>query len=402
MKVLYIDGVGPFGGASRSLFEAVRALKIEGVTPYFIATRGTALDFYSQIANELIVARGLTRFDNTNYSHYKGLRWLVTLREVYHFPFTFFAIYKAMKMWRGEIDLIHVNEVTEIIPGLLAKFIFKVPLIVHVRSPQWSRQHSWRSRWLNNRLKNSANAIIAIDETTRSTMPVELIVEVIQNSFTPKKSQYPDSCMAVKFEKLRLSSLKVGFVGNVHISKGILDLVEAARLLKEKNADVEFLIVGGHTRVDSGLKGWLLSKAGLVQDVMSELMHRIDTYGLAKSFHLIGATDDIQSVYERLDVIAFPSHFDAPGRPVFEAAFSAVPSIVSISKPINDTLINNVTGLAVPARDPLALSEAIRYFEVNRSEVRRMGGEAKKLATQNFDPQKNASRIFNIYRRVAV
>ena len=45
IRVLYIDGDGPFGGASRSLFEAVRALPDGTVAPYFVASRGTALDF---------------------------------------------------------------------------------------------------------------------------------------------------------------------------------------------------------------------------------------------------------------------------------------------------------------------------------------------------------------------
>lgn len=400
MRVLYIDGVGPFGGASRSLFEAVRALKCEGVNPYFVAANGTALDFYSQVAEDLIATRGLTRFDNTHYSHYRGVRWLVLLRELFHLPFTFFAIRKALRKWKGKIDVIHVNEVTEIIPGLLAKRLFRVPMVVHVRSPQWINQQSLRSRWVNGRLKSSANAIIAINETTRATMPAELNVDVIQNSFTPKRSPDPDPSMLYKLEKLRASSLKIGFVGNVQVSKGILELLEAARLLKEQDADVEFVIVGGHTRVDKGLKGWVLSKAGLVQDVVEELQQRIKQYGLEQSFHLLGATSDIQCVYERLDVITFPSHFDAPGRPVFEAAFSAVPSIVCVSRPLSDTLVHNVTGLAIPARDPVALSEAIRHFEMNRDDVKRMGREAQKLAIDNFEPARNASRLFDVYKRV--
>lgn len=400
MRVLYIDGVGPFGGASRSLFEAVRALKTEGVKPYFLAANGTALNFYGQVAEELIATRGLTRFDNTHYSHYRGVRWLVLLREIFHLPYTLLAIRKALGKWKGKIDVIHVNEVTEIIPGLLVKRLFQVPMVVHVRSPQWSNQHSLRSRWVNGVLKRSANAIIAINETTRATMPAELNVDVIQNSFTPKRSPDPDPSMLHKLEKLRASSLKIGFVGNVQVSKGILELVEAARLLKEQGADVEFVIVGGHTRVDKGLKGWVLSKAGLLQDVVEELQQRIKQYGLERSFHLLGATSDIQCVYERLDVITFPSHFDAPGRPVFEAAFSAVPSIVCVSKPLSDTLVHNVTGLAIPARDPVALSDAIRYFEKNRDEVKRMGREAQKLAIDNFEPIRNASRLFDVYKRV--
>ncbi len=400
MRVLYIDGVGPFGGASRSLFEAVRALKNEGVKPYFVAANGTALVFYRQIAEGLISTRGLTRFDNTHYSHYRGARWLVLLREFFHLPFTLFAIRQAHKKWKGEIDLIHVNEVTEIIPGLIAKRLFQVPMVVHVRSPQWTDLQSLRSSWVNGTLKSSANAVIAINETTRATLPAELNVDVVQNSFTPKRSSDPDPRMLYKLEKLRADSLKVGFVGNVQVSKGILELVEAARLLKAQGADVEFVIVGGHTRGCKGIKGWALSKAGLVQDVVEELEQRIKQYGLGKSFHLLGATSDIQCVYERLDVITFPSHFDAPGRPVFEAAFSAVPSIVCVSKPLSDTLVHNVTGLAIPARDPVALSEAIRYFEKNRGEVKRMGREAQKLAIDNFEPARNASRLYDVYRRV--
>jgi glycosyltransferase involved in cell wall biosynthesis len=206
--------------------------------------------------------------------------------------------------------------------------------------------------------------------------------------------------MLHKLEKLRAGSVKIGFVGNVQVSKGILELVEAARLLKEQQADVEFVVVGGHARVDKGLKGWVLSKAGLVQDAVEELQKRIKQYGLERSFHLLGATSDIQCVYERLDVITFPSHFDAPGRPVFEAAFSAVPSIVCVSKPLSDTLVHNLTGLAIPARDPVALSEAILYFEKNRDELKRMGREAQKLAIDNFEPTRNASRLFDVYKRV--
>jgi glycosyltransferase involved in cell wall biosynthesis len=63
-------------------------------------------------------------------------------------------------------------------------------------------------------------------------------------------------------------------------------------------------------------------------------------------------------------------------------------------------LIHNVTGLAIPVRDPVALSEAIRHFEKNRDEIKRMGREAQKLAIDNFEPARNASRLFNVYKRV--
>ena len=399
MKILYISSVGPFGGSSRSLYEAVRVLSQREIEPYFVTAEGTALDFYGLVAKHMITTRGLTRFDNTQYSHYRGIRWLILLREVFHFPYTLMALYRAKRRW-GDFSIIHVNEITEIISGLIAKLLFKAPLIVHVRSPQWNSPNSWRSKWIYSQLRDIADAVIAIDETTRATLPSDIPVDVIQNSFTAKRSDQPDMHLARRLGALRPLALKVGFVGNLQISKGIFELLEAAKIIRNSGRDVEFVIVGGYTRMDRGVKAWVLQRAGLAQNLHFELTAKIEKYGLADCVHLLGATNDIQSVYERLDVICFPSHFDAPGRPVFEAAFSAVPCIACVSDPKADTLVHGQTGLTIPARDPVALSEAIIHFADDRSEVSRMGKNAQELAITNFDPQKNADKVRALYMRV--
>lgn len=398
-KILYIDGDGPFGGASRSLFEAVRALPAGSIEAYFVASRGTALDFYRQVAKEVVTARGLTKFDNTRYSHYRGVRWLVLLREIFHFPFTVAALLNARRKW-NQVDLIHVNECVYIIPALLGKRIFRAPLVVHVRSLARTDRRSKRTRWLHATLARKADAVVAIDESTRATLPDELSVDVVHNSFTAKRAPIPDQHIIGKLDALRPDSLKVGFVGNLHYSKGLFEMIEAAKLIRQAGRDVEFLIVGGVTLKDKGLMAWMLAHAGLAQNVQGELTARVQREGLSDCFHLLGATLDIKYVYDRIDVLLFPSHYDAPGRPVFEAAFSSVPCIVSVSKPRADTLVHGETGLAIPAHDPVKLAEAILYFADHPSEVQRMGASAKKLADSNFDPATNARKLLAVYTRV--
>lgn len=399
LKVLYIDGDGPFGGASRSLFEAVRALPAGSVKSYFVASSGTALDFYKQIATDVIETRGMTKFDNTRYSFYRGVRWLILLREIFYFPFMLLALWKARRIWK-DVDLIHVNEFVYIIPALLAKFFFRVPLVVHVRSLARVDINSVRTRWLNATLARKADAIVAIDENTRACLPRELMVDVIHNSFTATRASKPDQEMVKKLSVLRPNSLKVGFVGNLHHSKGLFDILDAAKIISQTGRDVEFIIVGGVTLIDRGLKAKLLNYAGLAQNVQVELATRVKEAGLSDSFHLVGATLDIKSVYDQLDVLLFPSHYDAPGRPVFEAAFSSVPCIVSVNTPLSDTLIHGETGLAIPAKDPQKLAEAILYFANNPIEIKRMGANARQLAISNFDPATNAKRLLEVYNRV--
>jgi glycosyltransferase involved in cell wall biosynthesis len=399
LRVLFIDGVGPFGGASRSLFEAIRALPEGSVEARFVAADGTAVDFYRKVAADVITTRGLTRFDNTRYSHYRGVRWLVLLRELFHFPFTLAALYRARRRW-GDVDLIHGNEITEIIPLLIAKRVFGAPAMVHVRSMQRVAPNSYRTRWFESKLRTELSAVVAIDENVRSTLPPDIAVDVIHNSFTPKADAHPDPALLERLAALRPSSLKVGFVGNLHLGKGLLDLLEAARLVVSQGWDVEFLVVGGETRNDQGLVRRILATAGLAQNVDEILGAKIEEYKLGNHFHLLGPTKDIQRVYERLDVLSFPSHFDAIGRPVFEAAFSGVPAVACISDPRPDTMAPNETGLAVSARNPKALAEAIIYFAGDRQEVRRMGENARRLAITNFDPAKNSRKLLDVYRRI--
>lgn len=400
LRVLYVDGVGPFGGASRSLFEVVRALPSETVKPLFLAADGSALDFYRQLTDEFVITRGLTRFDNTRYSHYRGARWLVVLRELYHIPFMLRAVREAKRRW-GAVDVIHANEITEIIPLLLLAKAFGAPAVLHVRSMQRHDDQSWRSRWLRKQLREKVSGIIAIDENVRSTLPADVDVSVIHNSFTPVKAQNPDEAFIARLDMLRPDALKVGFIGNLHHGKGLIDLLEAAKILTDQGRDVEFVIIGGETRQDSGLKARLLRMLGLAQNVQEHLTQRIAELGVGDRFHLFGSTNDIQRVYERLDVLCFPSHFDAAGRPVFEAAYSGVPSIASISDPRPDTLDHGETGLAIPAKNPQKLAEAILHFADNRDEVRRMGESARQLAHRNFDPAANSRQLLSLYMKLA-
>lgn len=401
MKVLYIDSVGPFGGASRSLYEAVNGIIAapEPIEAYFVMQHGSAEAFYGKVAQQIISVRGLTRFDNTRVSHYHGLRWIVPLREIFHLPYTIIALLQAKRRW-GAFDLIHVNEVTDIIPGMIAKALFGAPMVIHVRSLQWTDNKAYRTRWLNARLRASATAVIAINQNTRESLPEDLEVDVIQNSFTPQKNRQPTRSLVDRLASLRRSSFKVGFVGNLHVAKGVLDLLEAVRLLRNQNHDIECIVVGGVTIPDTGLKAKILQRLGLAQNIEAIVKSRVQEYGIHDSFHMLGSTDDIQSVYEVLDVIAFPSYFDAPGRPVFEAAFSGVPSIVCIESPRSDTFVHGDTGLSIPPKSPSHLAAAILQLVQNPLERKRMGTNARMLAENNFTPALNAKKLYALYQRV--
>ena len=399
LKVLYIHLIGAFGGSSRSLFEAVRAMPEGEVEAYFVTQRGSVTKFFGQIAVDLVEARGLTQFDHTRYGHYRGVRWLVALRELLYLPATIGAMVRARQQW-GDVDLIHLNEFTGLIPLLIAKRLFRAPAVVHVRSVANTNERSLRTRWVNRVLREKASAVIAIDENVRASLPAVLPVDVIHNGFTPSEEREGGNHeLQKRLDALRPTSYKVGFVGNLLAVKGLYDLVEAARLVKESGLDVEFVVVGDNARNLNGVSGTVLKALGLAHDVRVDLTQKIAEYGLESTFHLLGHTTDIHRVYQSIDLLCFPSHYDAPGRPIFEAAFSGVPSIVAVEHPRPDTLIHGETGLAVPAKAPRQLADAIIAMASDRERSRRMGEAARAMALRNFDVPSNSNQLLSVYRR---
>lgn len=391
INVLYIHPVSTFGGASRSLLELLQAFPAGSVHPRVIVPRGQVAEILDQKGMPVLTARGIMQFDCTRFGYYRGRRWLILLRETFYFPFTLWAMLCARRMWR-DIHVVHVNEVTALFPVVLAKAIFRGPVVVHVRSVQQAEAIPLRRRLLESVLRRYADAVIAIDGTVGRSLPPDIHTEVIHNGFTPPPT------LATNHDKPRRYT--VGMVGNLLEFKGVSEFLEAAQICITREMDAEFVLVGENTRQLSGWRRYVMKRLGFAHDTTREAQRFINEHGLSERVRLLGFRLDIENVYQELDVLCFPSHLNAVGRPVLEAAFFGVPGIVAVTNPDSDTLVHGTTGLSVPPKDPQALADAIEYFYRHPEERHRMGRAAYHLAIENFNSRKNAGKVLALYQRL--
>jgi glycosyltransferase involved in cell wall biosynthesis len=398
INVLYIHHAGAFGGASRSLLELIEGFPPRDVVPRLITQRGNVARIFAERGVDVIAVSGISQFDHTQFNYYRGRRWLVLLREAAYLPFTLLALLRARSRWKN-IDLIHVNEVVALAAVIFGRRMFRCPVIVHVRSVQETRHGRLRSRFISGTLKRDAAAVIAIDETVRRSLPPGIAAEVVHNGHTPP-GRMDASAVRPLLPPRRPGVLRVAMVGSPLAFKGVREFVEAARLCREQRLAVEFFMVGVGVGRKAALPQRLLNAAGFTHDAGEEVRRLVEAHGLTGNVHLLDFTPDIDRVYAEIDVLCFPSHLDAVGRPVFEAAFWKVPSIVAVRDPQPDTMVHRETGLCIEPGDPSAIAEAIAYFSRNPLEVARMGEAARRLALENFDSRKNAARVLEIYRRV--
>jgi glycosyltransferase involved in cell wall biosynthesis len=396
LNVLYINTTGNFSGAGVSLVQSISAMD-KWVRPVVISPRGSASRYFKKHIKEVIEVPYLAQFDHTRFGRYRGVRWLVFIRELLLLPSTALHLKRVSRIC-GDIELIHLNEVTGIVAAVMLKRALQVPLIVHVRANMGSKHTGWRSKFLWWLFDRHVDQVICIDETVKRTLPENLKAIVIHNALTLDCDALDDGEFARRYQRLlSRHPNRVGIVGSIIRVKGVYEFVEAAISICQKRSDIVFFIVGAGVRRLRGLRGWIISVIGVAEDSEADIRNRIAQAGYTERIVMTGHIEDVRRVYPLLDILCFPSHYDAPGRPIFEAAHFGVPSIAAIHDPTPDTLVDGETGIAISAKDAAGLEAAIVRLADDPVTRRAMGARAKALAEAQFDIRKNALRLYQLY-----
>ena len=181
-NILIVHSIGEFSGSLKSLEEYLKIM-VKDYNFYFLTPSGIAekrLQKYGHVIKTL----GLSKFDNSILGYYRGLRWLILLREILLIFPTLFSVFLIKKNIK-KLDLIHFNEVTLVPTIFIFKFFFKEPFILHCRI--LFKKNNYFGKRICKFLKKNIFKIIAIDNDVKNSFPSNLNIEVIRNIFVIKK-----------------------------------------------------------------------------------------------------------------------------------------------------------------------------------------------------------------------
>jgi len=151
--------------------------------------------------------------------------------------------------------------------------------------------------------------------------------------------------------------------------KGIVQYVEAARIIRRDHPEVRFVLLGG---VDPNPGG--LSEA------------EVGEWAAEGVVEWPGHVDEVQPWIEGASVFVLPS-FYREGKPRSTQEAMAVGRAVITTDNIGcrDTVEEGVNGFLVPPRDVASLAAAMMRFVEDPSLAGRMGRESRRLAEERFD-----------------
>lgn len=173
----------------------------------------------------------------------------------------------------------------------------------------------------------------------------------------------------------------VGFVGRLVGDKGMHELADAWRLLRDRWPDLHLLLVGPFEDKDP-----------LAPDdrTLFETDERI---------HLAGRRADVPEHFLALDVFVLPSYREGFSITNIEAAAMGLPVVSTRIPGCVDSVQDGMTGTLVPSHDAPALAAALESYLLDPDLRRRHGAAGRERALRDFRPEAIWSGLEAEYRQ---
>lgn len=230
-----------------------------------------------------------------------------------------------------------------------------------------------------------ADQVLAISESmkfkaTEICQAASVDVHRIGINLTNFKPRDPNSA------RIKLPELKgirgpiVLYVGNLLLTKGVLDLVKAVHNIKSQTVHIVFL-------GDGPAAGEILSKSTAL--------------GLQNQVHLLGACPHHRVPYfiNAADVFVLPSYKEGLGITCLEALACECPVVASNVGGIPEIIKHEDTGLLVSPGDYQSLSIALEQLLVKRTFAKLMAKRGRQLVERYYDIEKNTRDLLSTYQR---
>ena len=162
-------------------------------------------------------------------------------------------------------------------------------------------------------------------------------------------------------------------IGRLLKEKGFVDYVNAARAVKEKYPQAIFKMITWSLADDPSsineeeFAGW--KKEGIVE--------------------ILGETGDVRPYIASAGVYVLPSYYgEGLPRTILEAMAMGRPIITTDTPGCRETVVEDVNGIIVPAKDSAALAQAMERFIVEPDLTGKMGRESRRIAEEKYDVHK--------------
>lgn len=253
---------------------------------------------------------------------------------------------------------------------LLAAKRAGVPIrIAHSHSTSIDYDYKWiLKQFFRNNICSVANYYAACSQKAGEYLFGKRNVEIIYNAIDIKRFSFNEMIREQKRKELSINDKYViGHVGRFTNAKNHFFIIKVFEKVLSKNKNCVLLLVG-----------------------TGELKDKVEKYvrdnGLVEHVLILSNRDDVNDLYQTMDVFVFPSKYEGLGMGAVEAQISGLNTIVSTNVPPEVKISSDITFL------PLEIDkwvQAVMSLEMNK--------ERKTNSNDEYDIEKAAKKLSKYY-----
>lgn len=185
-------------------------------------------------------------------------------------------------------------------------------------------------------------------------------------------------------EEPKSDKLRVLFTARMVEDKGVLVLIEAANILRDKyQGKVEFLLCGG-----------------LETNPLAVSKEKLNELCDGDYIQWLGKRSDVKELLESSHIFAFPSYYkEGLPKSCIEAAAIGRPIITCDSVGCRDTVVDGETGFLVPIKDSKIVAEKLDILFEDTELRKTMGIKSRKYAEDKFSIEDVIQVHLDIYNK---
>jgi len=166
------------------------------------------------------------------------------------------------------------------------------------------------------------------------------------------------------------STVKFLLIARLLKDKGLLEFIDAIKIIKSSYQNVHFEILGA---LDHG------NKTAISKETLQ-------TWIDDKLINYLGVTDDVKSVIAASDCVVLPSYREGVPRSLLEASAMGKPIIASNAVGCKEVVEDGITGYLCEVKNSLDLAKQLeKMINLSNSERETMGKKGREKIVKEFD-----------------
>lgn len=363
---------------TRILYKECRSLAKAGYDVFFIVPAGQA--------KQVVEAVTILGVPKPKKRWFRPLTWLHIIRKV--------NLLKPDILHFHDPELLFIMPLLRLIHGKRLKLIYDVHeyFIASIKD----------KFWIPHSLRNRVASCAAIMESFlgRFVDGQVFVVEDQARYYSGWKTQKtvvhnypdPDDFPPVNQACMQQVPFTIVHIGSLYERRGILTMVEAMRLLKERGAEIKLVLGGAFESMEFRLR----------------LEKIISRYGLEDKVKIVGWVDytRIKAYLARANATWLPFYpvsqytQSAVSTKQLEAMLSALPFVCSDLPFLRRYIDEADCGIAVPPKDASAHASAIERLNADRTAAKKMGDRGRCLVMENYNWKNERETLVRFYKRL--